>query len=232
MMIDEELQKELKKNKFIVIGEFHGVKENITIIKNFLTFFFQQKIPINFAMEWPKDLTKEINKYLKGKIKLNWRSWKFSTSPDGRISKEHLGFIRWLKKRKINFYCIDEGSPKNETWAYWNDRDKKMAKNIMKIKKDKIIVLMGRLHSRTDRFKSKFISKTKFNNPAGYYLPKNKTLSICLRYAYGKTYNCGIKNINDKIKKPKNDFLIRKLRKKGYDYEIIIKHAHPVTILN
>jgi hypothetical protein len=78
--------------------------------------------------------------------------------------------------------------------------------------------------------------KFKFNKkeiyiPAGYYLPPNETISIYIRYYSGKIFNVSIKSIKSKIKKPLKNFNIKKSRKKGQNYEIIVEKAHPLSPL-
>ena len=191
------LQKEILSKDFIILGETHGIKENLDITKFFLKFFIDQNISIFFAIEWPINLEIEINDYLLKKSSLNWKRWVFSRSPDGRISKEHLKFLGWLKKKQIPIKCFDDNG-KN-----WNDRDKKMAKNITDIhtknKKSKIIILLGNLHAK----KHFFDLNGKIFRPTASYLPKNKTISFKINYLSGQYFNMFIKKIellDDKIK--------------------------------
>lgn len=104
--ISSKLKKDIRNNDFIVIGEIHGIKENLDIVKYFINFLTDQNRPIIFAIEWPSDLNMEINDYVKkNKSDLNWKRWLFSSSPDGRISKEHLKLIDWLRKKQIPIKC-------------------------------------------------------------------------------------------------------------------------------
>jgi hypothetical protein len=121
-MITDKFGKKLLNKRFILIGEVHGAKENLIIIKSFLSFFIKQKISVILALEWPNNLNSEINKYLTKNKKLRWQVWQFSKTPDGRISKEHLVLLKWLRNKKLRVVCIDEGG------LNWNDRDNTMAK--------------------------------------------------------------------------------------------------------
>lgn len=226
---DISVQKEILNKDFIVLGETHGAKENLDTARCFAKLFIDQNIPIFFAIEWPTNLDVEINEYIrKNKNSLNWKNWVFSKSPDGRISKEHLKFLGWLKKKQIPIKCFD-GSGKS-----WNDRDKKMAKNITDVfnknKDYKIIALMGNLHAK----KYSFTLNGKVCRPLVSYLPKNKTVSFKISYLSGQYFNMFVKKIepNKEIKTENAKSNLIKLKNTVYDYEIILKKATPINILS
>lgn len=226
--IPSKLKKDIRNNDFIVIGETHGIKENLDIIKYFINFLTDQNIPIILGIEWPSDLNMEINDYVKkNKSDLNWKRWVFSSSPDGRISKEHLKFLGWLKKKQIPIKCFDSNGKS------WNDRDKKMAKNITDVfnknKDHKIIALMGNLHAK----KHSFVLSGKVCRPLVSYLPKDKTISFKISYLSGRYFNMFVKKIelDKEIKLENKKAKIIKLKNGVYDYEIFLKKATPVNIL-
>lgn len=227
--ITNKLKKEILNSNFIILGETHGAKENLDVAKYFINFLIDQNIPLIFGIEWPANLDTEVNNYIKkNKSILDWRAWAFSKSPDGRISKEHLKFIDWLKKKQILMKCFDE-SGKN-----WNDRDERMAMSMINIhkeyKKQKIIALMGNLHAK----KHSFNLNNKVCRPLVSYLPKNKTISFKISYLFGRYFNIFLKNIepnkNTKIENKKSK--ITKSKDNIYDYEIILKKATPISILD
>lgn len=151
LKISSKLKKDILNNDFIIIGETHGIKENLDVVKYFINFLTDQNIPTVFGIEWPSDLNMEINDYIiKNKSDLNWKRWAFSGSPDGRISKEHLKLIDWLRKKQIPIKCFDDNDKD------WNDRDKKMAINMLRISKEhknnKVVALMGNLHAKKHSF--------------------------------------------------------------------------------
>ncbi|MCK6463018.1 MAG: hypothetical protein L6Q29_04375 [Candidatus Pacebacteria bacterium] len=223
-MFTDEVKNVLLKNRLIVVGEIHGAKENIFFIKKILSFYNKNDIPITLAMEWPSELTEEINRYIFKKGKLNWLSWKFSESPDGRISKEHLDLIKWLRAKNIKLVCFSVGG------LSWNERDKKMAENILaeynQNKEVKILVCAGRLHSRSKDFD---FGKEKYT-PLGYYLPKNETIFFELDYLSGNYFNVGLKKIRSKKINVKKDISI--IKNKNNIFKVIIKKATPVHILS
>ena len=131
---------DFQNKKFLLIGEIHGIKENIKTLKFILNSYLnlnKNNSRLVIAFEWPAELTGEINDYLKGKVKLNWRKWNFVKYRDGRISKEHLKFLNWIKKinlkipenKKIKIQCFDVSAKK------WNTRDKKNGKNSSSVRK-------------------------------------------------------------------------------------------------
>lgn len=226
---DINIQKEILSKDFIILGETHGIKENLDITRCFIKFFIDQNISVFFAIEWPANLDAEINDYVrKNKNGLNWKRWLFSKSPDGRISKEHLKFLGWLKKKQILIKCFDDNG-KN-----WNDRDKKMVKNIVNVhvknKNHKIVALMGNLHAK----KHSFDLNGKICRPLASYLPKNKTVSFKINYLSGQYFNMFIKKIesNKNIKIWNEKKIITKSKDKAYDYEIVLKKATPISILD
>ncbi len=225
---------DFRNKKFLLIGEVHGVKENIRMLKSIVNSYLNKhNHKLVIALEWPAEFTGEINDYLRGRIKLNWRKWKFVKYKDGRISKEHLKFLNWIKKinlkipesKKIEILCFDMNAKK------WNIRDEKMARILLKVgkgRKNKIIAIMGNLHAR----KEPFYMDTKKYIPLGTYLPKYTTSSIKLEYLSGHFFNQKLKKFlpTERTKKaPIHGF--QKTKESGYDYVFYIKKANPISLL-
>lgn len=223
-MFSKVIKDKLLERDFIIFGETHGAKENIVFIKRILNFYIKKKIPVTVALEWPIELNKEINKYIFQKSRLNWEKWKFSESPDGRISKEHLLFLKWLRDKKIKILCFSISG------VGWNERDKKMAEKILAEynvgKNTKILVCMGKLHARIEPFD---FGKEKYT-PVGYYLPKNNSIFFEADYLSGSYFNVGLK----KFKQQKIIFKesIRAVKNSENSLKVIIKKATPVSILS
>src|SRR5581483_9599923 len=132
--------------KFLLIGEIHGVRENLDILKCFIIPHLAKKKKITVGFEWPARLSQEINDYISGKTKKIFpRKWKFAHNRDGRISKEHVQFLSWLRKNKITVLCFDE------SLRSWNERDRAMAQNLQKASGN-IIAITGNLHARKRKF--------------------------------------------------------------------------------
>jgi hypothetical protein len=216
----------LNKAKFLLIGETHGIRENLVVLKIFVKIYFASNKKFIVAFEWPSSLTEEINEYLSDKAKsLSWQKWKFINDKDGRISKQHIQFLTWLKKenlklpknKRLEIKCFDENA------KIWNKRDKMMAQNLGRSKVN-TIAIMGKLHA----------NKTKLNldgeqyTPLAFSLVSKKMISIRINYLTGKFYNHGIKNLEKgedlKLGLTKNNGL-------DFDYIYTIKEAQPISLL-
>lgn len=128
--------KKIKQKKIIFLGKMHGVMENVEIIKTFVTSLEVEGISVVIALEWPKEINSDVQAFLNNtETMLPWQGWDFVQDKDGRISKEHIDFLQWLKTRnkallsdkKHNVFCF------SEEHKSWNVRDLKMAQNINSI---------------------------------------------------------------------------------------------------
>lgn len=216
------------KIKNLLIGEVHGIGENLEVLRLFVSLYLRKKIKFAVSFEWPSYLSEEINGYVLGRSnKLFWKNWNFIKDKDGRISSEHIKFLSWLRtknlklptNRKIAVVCFDADARK------WNERDRLMAGNI-RITKQKVIAIMGNLHAS----KSKFKLDKKQCVPLGYHLPRKQTVAIKIVYLAGKFYNHGINNIKKQTKV--NLGLSRNKKVVGFDYVYTIDIAHPISLLN
>lgn len=225
----------LKDKTFILIGEIHGVKENLDVLKILIRACLNINKLLLIALEWPADLTNEVNSYLFGKTTLGWQKWDFIKYKDGRISKEHLDFLKWLKRAnsqpsrisKIGVQCFDVTS-KN-----WDARDREMSNILLRVgenKKRKTLAIMGNLHARKTGF---FLGKKK-HKPLGSYLPEGETLAVRLNYLSGYFYNNSIKKFSSRegINFVHNPTVRRSKKGSGYDYDLYITRAHPVKPLS
>ena len=214
------------KIQFLLIGEIHGIHENINVLKIFVNAYFSTNKRFAIGFEWPSALSDEINQYILGEVdKLSWKKWKFVNDKDGRISKEHIAFLSWLRKKNLAFsskkrilvICFDENSKQ------WNERDKRMSQNLEKAKMP-VIAIMGNLHAQRTKFN---FEKEKYT-PIGFHLSGRNMIAIKINYLSGKFYNYGIKKIQRTkgiklglIKNDGNDF----------DYFYVVKEAHPIGLL-
>lgn len=191
--------------RFLVIGETHGIKENFSVFKVFIKKLISSNKKFHIFWEWPAVLTEEINNYLTGKTnRLKWQNWTFKNCPDGRFSKESLAFLSWLKtinksrRLPINLFCLDEGG------RSWATRDKKMALHLLTVAKkhQRVIFLgiIGSLHARKIPF---YLINKKQYFPLVSYLPKEKTITIKIRYLAGEFFNLGFKKIKTENKNTK-----------------------------
>jgi hypothetical protein len=137
----DKLVRSLDKTKLLILGEMHGVKENVDVIYTlFKKFGFRQ-----LALEWESGLLKVAELYLEsGEIDFD----AIQDSPDGRITAGHFALLKKLKAEGMleKIICFD-GSGE----ASWDARDKNMAKNILGGLTDSLtLVVAGNLHAKVE----------------------------------------------------------------------------------
>ncbi len=131
---------ELRTKRILIIGEIHGVKENITVLKELVKIIGKKEKNNNIyiSLEWPYKLQRQVNNFLQGRISIgefeNYLK-KFDYG-DGRITKEHVNFLKKLsiENRRIYIWCLDKDEKD------WNKRDKTMYKRWKNLNK---IFIMG-----------------------------------------------------------------------------------------
>lgn len=138
----QEVAENIGKNKLFILGEVHGVKENVDVIYTlFKKFGFRQ-----LALEWNLELKNVAEKYLRsGEVDFV----AIKESPDGRITASHFALLKKLKSEEMleNIICFDGDSNEHE----WNARDATMAKNILNnLSGILTLVVAGNLHTKTE----------------------------------------------------------------------------------
>lgn len=205
------LKKHLKNAKTIIIGEIHGVKENIDFLHQLVKLIGNDNLGF-IAFEYPKEIQKLINNLPQSKSSFAGNPIISMLIKDGRFSIYHLEFLIWLKKQKIKIICIDP-SKKD-----WNKRDKGMyrlfSKNV-KSKNKKYIAVVGNLHAEKKAVEIE--GKNCF--PFGSYFKNN--LTILLTYGKGEFYNFGLKQLPEYHA----DNQIKKTDSQTFEY--FIPQAHP-----
>ena len=214
MNIVNNIKEIASQYKYIVIGELHGIQENVLFLKEILNeYILNTKNHVTFAFEWP--LTKEENKVLSsfalGKIdshsdQFNSVLSKLYSQQSGVFSDQHLSFVKEVRdinlKRSNNFINITAFDP---DLTDWNARDKQMAMNILEASKtaDTVIVVTGNLHARKHPFR---LNGGEYDlYPLASHLPLKETFSIKLKYKKGKFFNFGVKDTPPKMKKERSD---------------------------
>lgn len=178
------LANNLKDTKLFILGEVHGVKENVDVIYTFFKKFgFRQ-----LALEWEPELHDTIEKFLEsGEVNFD----AIQDSPDGRITAGHFALIKKLKSEKLleGFICFDGGSG----GAGWNARDSSMAKNIIEnISNVPILVVAGSRHTKLETYT--FDDEPGDKHPMGENVKKEipNVTSGNIEYQSGKFHNFGI----------------------------------------
>lgn len=186
--------------KYYLVGELHGTNEAPEACWNILK---KNKIR-NLALEFPSEYQEEVNKYLYNKRKLDNLSIFQVTYPhDGRASNAIKRLLEKAKRRSINVYLVDSSSEEI------NQREKEMAKNLIKIK-DKVVFLCGDAHASKKEYKFNIIYRVIFMvirifskkypklektmKPCGVYLPSEETTSYkVIALEGGNFYNFKVK---------------------------------------
>lgn len=184
-----DIEEGLKRDKVFILGEMHGVKENVDVIYTlFKKFGFRQ-----LALEWKPDLKQVAEMFLISN-ELNFNAIK--DSPDGRITAGHFALLKKLKSEEMldGLICFDGGSG-----GYgWNARDESMAKRILDaISSTPTLVVAGNLHTKTEMII--FDNEPGEQHPMGEHV-KRKIPNVAsgkIEYLSGQYNNYGIKKFGE-----------------------------------
>lgn len=230
------LEKKLNMARYILLGEYHGAKQNLDVLKELLSLFRKQKKPVAILLEWPAILNPVLSPIGKHDIKkMIAQEFHYgSFFRDGRFSREHARFLLWLQKlnkqsppqQRIRIYAFD--TRKHSSQA---ERDRNMSIEIKRIsqtisKHAKIVIVIGNIHASKT-----LVSLSKHDKPfkpAGAFLSKRKTFSLNIDYAKGSIMNSKKKSIQIIKKKSTIRFIPQKTP--AYDYTITLPTADPVTL--
>lgn len=220
MLSVNKLSENLKDSKVFIIGEMHGVKENIDVAYTlFKKFGFG-----TLALEWEPRLRNVAEKFLSsGEIDFEV----IENSPDGRITAGHFSLIKKLKEEGLlkNLVCFDEGSKGKG----WNERDKNMAKSIvLNISNDYMLVIAGNWHAKTEPFN--FDGDTVEKHPMGENV-KNEIPGVFsgkINYLSGQYHNYGVQEFKNVTKKPEQEAKFYMSDKDLYTFELPVAHAATV----
>jgi hypothetical protein len=227
--------KNIENKKIILLGEVHGVRENVKIIKKFIDSIEKKGLSITVAFEWPSKINHDIQKFLNNEdVLLNWKNWEFVHYKDGRISKEHILFLDWIKnknkilppERKHDIFCFSEDDKS------WDGRDLKMAENIKSLLMSKdnkriVLAIMGNLHAQKEKVKF----DKKYHTPLALNLPLEDLITFKIDYICGTFFNHLLQNFDEKNKCEEKSIYIEPSKTKNFDYRIIVPHAHSITLL-
>ncbi len=222
----ESISKKISGKKIILIGEIHGTKE----IPRVLTRFFSEHIKkndFNICLELPSNEQEKINNYFStGDENLIREIFYNSDESDGRKSLEYMELIKKIyeinkkhnKKIKIIFIDIDNNFKAKD---FQNEREKIMAKNILKSAEKQTFAILGNIHASK---KIIDIAGVKII-PTGYYIfkeLKRDFVNINLIPKTGRVHNLSIKKITSKTFQE---------YEKNYDYVYYLESVSPAKIL-
>jgi hypothetical protein len=219
-------------NKFsgkhlIVLGEVHGIKINIEVIRTFVDKFDIDTVFVELPVRWNKHLRSLKNGDSKPLYEgLKREAWVLNS---GLIGQEHIELFKDLFSRGKEVVAVIHES-KN-----WNEGELKTASNIKKRirKRKKYLLVVGNLHARNNHFRYCANKERKTYTPIGYYL-RGMGGYIRIRYGHAKATNFGlIKLIDEAAVKElggrKN--IVIPSRSRFYDYDFIVSSSGPVTVV-
>jgi hypothetical protein len=220
---------------FVLLGEVHGVRENVSVIKKLLGAYIKARQPVVLGLEWPHELSTEIDEYItRRRRKLMWQKWEFVEYQDGRISRHHLELLTWMRENNkkhegeflIRLFCFDVERKD------WNTRDRLMAKIVVDMHKQFpariMLAVMGKMHAR----KRVFVDGGKRHIPLAMHLRKLHPISIILRYLSGEFFNLQRQKFQSAKTDNKSRLFIEGITKESaFDREIVIPQAHAVALL-
>jgi hypothetical protein len=221
----ENILNKLSGKSIIVLGEVHGIKTNIKVVRTFVDKFDIDTVLVELPVRWNKYLRSLKN----GDPKLLYEGLKKEAwvSDSGLIGQEHIELFKDLFSRGKEVVAVIRES-KN-----WNEGELKTAGNIKKrIRKGKkYLLVVGSLHARNNRFRYGINKTRETHTPIGYYL-KGIGGYIRIRYGRAKAKNFElIKLIDEAALKElggrKN--IVIPSRSSFYDYDFIVSSSGPVT---
>ncbi len=215
------LNEELNNSKLFLLGETHGVKENVDIIYTLFKKFGFKKL----ALEWNKKLQGQVDKFLQsGELDFE----EIKDSPDGRITAGHFSLLKKLKKEGLleSLVCFDEELPSGE----WDAEDANMAKNIIaNLSDDRTLVVAGNLHTQIEPII--FEGEKEERHPMGENVKKQipTVPSGKIKYLTGQFHNFGTREFgprSESTEPPKAKFY--KSTEGLYYFEL--PEAHPAIV--
>lgn len=180
-----KLAESLASTKLFILGETHGVKENVDVIYTLFKKFGFRKL----ALEWDPALKVVAEKFAESGT-LDFDAVK--DSPDGRITAGHFELIKKLKDEDLldSLICFDE-----EGSANWDERDTNMARGILASLSDvPTLVVAGNLHAKTEPLS--FDDEPGEHHPMGESVKREipNLASGRIEYVRGQFYNFGVKD--------------------------------------
>ena len=186
----ESLVSELGNAKLLLLGETHGVKENVDIVYTIFKKFGFKKL----ALEWDERLREQADKFLQsGELAFE----AIKVSPDGRITAGHFALLKKLKDEGLleALVCFDGATPSGE----WDARDENMAKNIIANLADgTTLVVAGNLHTQVEPIT--FDGEIGEHHPMGEHVKKQipNVPSGKIKYLTGQFHNYGTREFLEK----------------------------------
>jgi hypothetical protein len=180
------LVSELEKSKLFILGEMHGVKENVDIIYTLFKKFGFRKL----ALEWNVIMKEKTNEFLQTG-ELDFES--IENIPDGRITAGHFALLKRLKEEGLleSLTCFVEKRESRD----WDISDRNRANKVLEDLSDAFtLVVAGNWHTETKPIT--FPGEEVVHHPMGENIKKHisNVPSGRIEYQKGQYHNFGVKD--------------------------------------
>jgi hypothetical protein len=220
----ELIRDDILQSDIVLIGELHGVKQNIQITKTICQLIVQNKKSVIVAFEWPLSIDEVdmINDYIVSRRHELPQS-SFFLDSDERFSIEHVQLLKHIRENfdpnTVSIQCFD-------SFNFSENYEQEMADKLLAINRNEntiIVAETGTIHARKRKSGTEIGSQI----PMGFFISeKCKTFSIFLRYISGfvivEGEMCSVTDAGSQIEGPKGMF----------DVELVINNAEPATSLD
>ncbi len=213
-MITSALSHQISTVDTILIGENHGVVENVSFVKDFVDELINTHKIKFVGFEYPIFVLDEFKSAVATKNFDEIRNNEVAQmlTKDGRFSKFHFELLVHLQEIGTPFIFFDSGR------GTWDDRDSEMYENITK-EAEKYreggikVIVAGNIHTTLELLNL----DNKSYKPLGTYFDPRRTLLIKLEYHDGDFFNFSRKPFT-KNKSSNRDF--EKTKENEYLYHI------------
>ncbi|MCL5011843.1 MAG: hypothetical protein M1320_00250 [Patescibacteria group bacterium] len=218
LLLTKKQRNNFSKIQLFIVGEMHGAKENIRIIKELVNILDINIICFELETKWNKEFAHfNRNNFL---YKLKKEQWILDS---GLFSLSHVNLVSWLLRRKKSV-CAVRKEKKD-----WNVSEKETALYInslaRKNRPERILVIVGNSHARKGTFTSKDeFGKKYIYKPMRLFL-KDKAVSFLVRYSNSVAYNFGAIDLKDDVAYKKLEGLSMRVipsSNSSFEYDILV----------
>lgn len=224
------LENQLRRAKrLLLLGEMHGAEANPKVIDAFVRRLKIQVVMIELETKWREIFPLLAHGRAKEFAKrLRREEW---LCRSGVIGQRHVRLFRQYLREGKRIIPVKIEHPD------WNVAERKTAKTIRQLLKkyprEKVLVVMGNLHTRKKPFTLYEKKHRKRLVPLGALLNRD-IISVRIRYGRGRIYNFRFLSLRD-------PYALRHCRNKGggltrsrsryFDYDYIISKTKPLQLL-
>jgi hypothetical protein len=205
----------------VIIGEVHGVVENVKAIQDTIALISPHKKISCVAFEYPRELLPIFEKALRANdyVSLITNKEVKQLLLDGRFSKGHFDLIFDIYNKKVKLLFIDCLDKK------WDYRDRAMFEMVTTARQflpnDSIILcIVGNLHSAIETE----IVQGRPYLPLGSHFDSHM-LVVYLKYLEGSYLNGGVKSFHTQNKDIASATQFEEVSENRIEYNIPVAHA-------